>query len=131
MDYFPIQGYYESNQHYYIEGRSYRYKNKNNTNTDIYRTTYSMLKRKHMGGGLQYPNRQRDYEIAIKRRIDYLYEEAAYETIEITKFKNMLCGNPVKDSYYLGRIVPYLCEQLINFLFLFTVAKRKYNSCFH
>lgn len=66
-----------------------------------------MLKRKHLGGGLQYPNRQRDYEIAIKRRIDYLYEEAAYETIEITKFKNMLCGNPVKDSYYLGRIVPY------------------------
>jgi hypothetical protein len=102
MDYFPIQGYYESNEHYYIEGKSYRY------NKDTNQMTYGMLiKRKHTSEGLQYPNRQREFEIAIKRRIDYLYEEAANETMEIAKFKAMLCGNPVKDSYYLGRIVPY------------------------
>ena len=41
MDYFPIQGYYESNQHYYIEGRSYRYKN----NTDIYNTDIHIIER--------------------------------------------------------------------------------------
>jgi len=91
FDYLPKENYYVSALEFRVSDPRYE--------------SYPKLK-KRFHQSMTKSNRRWTRQL-IEFRIAELLEKIADANVSIRKYRNMLCGHLIRDSYYLGRIAPF------------------------